>query len=182
MHGITARRPRSKGGVMNPLNSFIGRLSVIALALMVPTAVAIAAPPSDSTTIAKLLQQAKTDAALANEDAEFLVSNAQSNLDPRMHAQYLRMVREHAAELFRDYYQLQAIQNKGTPQQRAAIDRLDPLLRDMATSLTTTLQTFNSHPARSNMPYFRTRIRGDWESINKVYELLCECTSQNKKS
>ena len=167
---------------MKPFNSFIARLSVIALALIAPAAFALATQPSDSTTIAKLLQQAKVDAALANDDAEFLVSNAQSAFDPRMHTQYLQKVREHAISLFNDYYQLQAIKDRGTPQQREAIDRLDPLLRDMATSLTTTLQIFNAHPARSNMPYFQTRMRGDWESINKVYEFLCECTNPGKNA
>lgn len=167
---------------MKPLNSFIARLSIIALALVAPAAFAFAVQPSDSTTIAKLLQQAKTDAESANDDAEFLVSNAQSAFDPLMHAQYLKKVREHAISLFNDYYQLQAIKDKGTPQQRQAIDRLDPLLRDMATSLTTTLQSFNAHPARSNMPYFRDRMRSDWESINKVYEFLCECTNPGKKA
>ncbi len=167
---------------MKSLNSFMARLGVIALAFVAPTAVALAVQPPDSTTVAKLLQQAKTDAALANEDAEFLDMNGQSNLDPQMHSQYLTKVREHAIDLFQDYYQLQASRDKGTPQQREAIDRLDPLLRDMATSLATTLQTFNAHPARANMPYFRTRIHGDWASINKVYELLCDCTNQSKKA
>lgn len=167
---------------MKPINSLIAGLSLIAFALIVPASVATAAQPTDSTTIAKLLEQAKVHAALANEDAEFLDSHAQSNLDPLMHSQYLRQVREHAIDLFQDYYQLQANREKGTPQQREAIDRLDPLLRDMATSLTTTLQTFNVHPARANMPYFRTRIHSDWQSINKVYELLCECTNASKKA
>lgn len=162
---------------MKPLNSLIAKLSVIALACIVPTAFALAVQPSNPTVVAKLLQQAKTHAALANDDAEFLVSNAQSNFDPRMHAQYLRNVREHANTLFHDYYELQAIRDKGTLQQREAIDRLDPLLRDMATSLATTLQTFNAHPARSNMPSFRERVHRDWESIDRVYKLLCECTS-----
>lgn len=167
---------------MKSVNSFIARMSIIALALIAPAAFAFAAQSPDSATIAKLLQQARAHAASANDDAEFLVSNAQSAFDSQMHAQYLQKVREHAIDLFTDYHQLQAIKDKGTPQQREAIDRLDPLLRDMATSLTTTLQTFNAHPARSNMPYFRTRMRGDWESINKVYELLCECTKADKKA
>ena len=166
---------------MKPLNTFIAMLGATALALVMPATLAAAQAP-DSTSIAKLLQQAKVHAALANEDASFLDAHDQSNLDPQMNSQYLRQVREHASDLLQDYYQLQKVRDQGTAQQREAIDRLDPLLREMATSLTNTLQAFNEHPARSNMPYFRDRIHADWVSINKVYGLLCECTSKNKKA
>ncbi len=119
--------------------------------------------------------------------------NGQSNLDPQIHSQYLTKVREHAVDLFQDYYQLQAIRDKGTPQQREAIDRLDPLLRDMATSLATTLQIFNAHPARANVPYFpysrrlgihqqglRTAVRmyeSEQEGVNR-----CASTAKTDKS
>ena len=166
---------------MKPLSSLLTVLSAVAFALLVPATRAVAQPP-DSTTIAKLLQEAKVHAAAATEDAAFLASHAQSNFDPQMHSQYLRKVSEHASDLFQDYYQLQKSRDKGTPQQRDAIDRLDPLLREMATSLTNTVEAFNEHPARANMPYFRDRIHADWVSINKVYGLLCECTSKSKKA
>jgi hypothetical protein len=161
--------------------SFIAMLRIAALALLVPAAVAFAAQTPDSASISKLFQQARNHAAQADEDASFLDSNRLSNLAPRMHALYLQQIKEHAADLFRDYYQLQILRDKGTPQQREAIDRLDPLFREMATSLTNTLQTFNAHPTRVNMPPFRNRIHSDYMTINAVYRHLCECSNKNSK-
>ena len=37
-------------------------------------------------------------------------------------------IKRHTADLFRDYYQLQMLKDKGTPQQREAIARLGPLV------------------------------------------------------
>jgi hypothetical protein len=166
---------------MKQHTSFIAMLRVAALALLVPAAVAFAAQTPDSASISKLFQQARNHAALANEDIELLDSGRYSNYSPQMHGLYLQKVKEHAADLFRDYYQLQVLREKGTPQQREAIDRLEPLLKDMATSLTNTLQTFNAHPSLVQMPPYRDRIHSDWQKVNAVYEQLCKCTNRNAK-
>ena len=156
-------------------------LRLAALALLVPAAVAFSSQTPDSATISKLFQQAKDHAAQANDDVSFLDSPGFSNYSARSHALYLQKIKEHATDLFRDYYQLQLLRDKGTPQQREAIDRLEPLLKEMATSLTNTMQTFNAHPTRVHMPPYRDRIHSDWQAINAVYEHLCKCSDKNSK-
>jgi hypothetical protein len=156
-------------------------LRVAALALLVPAAMAFAAQTPDSASISKLFQQAKDHAAQANEDISFLDSNRFSNLVPQMHALYLQKVKQHAADLYSDYYQLLRLRDKGTPQQREAIVRLEPLFRDMATSLTNTMQSFNADRTSVHMPPFRNRIHSDYLAINAVYEQLCKCASKNTK-
>jgi hypothetical protein len=156
-------------------------LRVAALALLVPAAMVFAAQTPDSASISKLFQQAKDHAAQANEDISFLDSNRFSNLAPQMHALYLQKVKQHAADLYSDYYQLLRLRDKGTPQQREAIVRLEPLFRDMATSLTNTMQSFNADRTSVHMPPFRNRIHSDYLAINAVYEQLCKCASKNTK-
>jgi len=153
--------------------------AVLALMASVPAAIAQTA---DTTSIAKLFQQAKIHAAEANYDAALLDSFGHSDMDWRAHAKCLTNIKEHANDLFEDYYQLQRIRDKGTPEQREVIDRLEPLLRDMGTSLTNTIQTLNLHQGRVHMPSFRTNIHADYVAINKVYELLCACTNKNFKA
>ena len=161
--------------------SFVRMLHVAAFALLVPAAVAFASQTPDSASISKLFQQAKDHAAQANEDISFLDSNRYSGLSPQSHALYLQMVKEHAAKLFSDYYQLQGLREKGTPQQREAIDRLDPLIREMAASLVNTLQSLNANPTLVHMPPLRDRIHSDYLAINAVYEQLCKCTNKDSK-
>ncbi len=161
--------------------SFIRMLRVAAFALLVPAAVAFAAQTPDSASISKLFQQAKDHAAQANEDISFLDSSRYSGLSAQSHALYLQMVKEHAANLFNDYYQLQALREKGTLQQREAIDRLDPLIREMGTSLINTLRSLNANPTLVHMPSYRNRIHSDYLAINAVYGQLCKCTNKNSK-
>ena len=166
---------------MKQQSSFVSMLRVAALALLVPATLVFAAQTPDSASISKLFQQARNDAAQANEDVSFLDSNRFSDLSIQTHALYLQKIKEHSADLFRDYYQLQTLRDKGTPQQREAIDRLEPLIRDMATSLTNTMQTFNANRSRVHMPPFRDRIHSDYQTINAVYEHLCKCSNKNSK-
>ena len=158
---------------------FIAMLSVAAFALSIPVGSAFAAGPPDSTTIPKLFDQVKHDAAQVIYDADVLESCRHSKFDWKTYAQVLTSVKEHANSLFRSYYQLQQMRDKGTPAQQKAIDQLEPLLRDMAASLTNTFQALKEHPDRVNMPSFRTRVHANWEKINAVYKLLCQCTSKN---
>lgn len=160
---------------------FTAMLSLAALALLVPVRSAYAAERSHSTTIPKLLDQIKQHAAEANYDAEVLESYKNSNFDLRTHAQVLTNIKEHANDLFQDYDTLQRVRDSGKPAQRDAIDKLEPLLRDMATSLTNTLQTLNAHQERVNMPEFRNMERANWEKINAVYEYMCKCTDKRSK-
>ncbi len=62
--------------------------------------------------------------------------------------------------------------------QRAAIDRIDPLLRDIAASLTATIKYLNhNNHNQSEMkdPVFRSRVAADRLKIDTVYRAICEC-------
>lgn len=166
---------------MNPLINVKALWRISVLALLLPISCAFAAQTPDSASISKLFQQARDHASLANDDIEVLDSGRYSHYSPQMHALYLQNVKEHAAHLFRDYYQLQILRDKGTPQQREAVDRLEPFIKDMARSLTNTLQTFNAHPSLVQMPPYRNSIHSDWQRINAVYEQLCKCANRNSK-
>lgn len=160
---------------------FTAMLGVAAFALAIPASSAFAAAPPDSTTIPKLLDQVKHHAAEANYDAEILNSLRNSNVDFRTYARVLNDIKAHANDLFQDYYELQRQRDSGTPAQREAIDKLEPLLREMATSLTNSLQKLDAHQAGVNTPEFRKGIRENWEKINAVYQHLCKCTEQRSK-
>lgn len=160
---------------------FTTMLSVAALALSIPMRSAFAAAPPDSTTVPKLLDQVKHHAAEANYDAEILNSLRHSNVDFRTYGQVLNNIKTHANDLFQDYYELQRQRDSGTPAQREAIDKLEPLLREMATSLTNTFQKLDAHQTGVNTPEFRKGIRENWEKINVVYQHLCKCTEKQNK-
>jgi hypothetical protein len=166
---------------MKHVTRWSGVLSLAALALMIPARGVFAAPPSDSNSIPKVLEQVKQHAAEARDDAAALDSYRYLRLDRRSYAERLNMIREHANDLFQDYYQLQRLRDRGTPAQREAIDKLDPLVREMATELTNNIQLLNDHQHQVNMPRFGNQVHVNWEKINAVYEHLCKCTDKRSK-
>ena len=48
-----------------------------------------------------------------------------------MHAKCLQDIKLHSTDLLADFNQLKVMRAKGTPRQREAIDRLEPLLQSM---------------------------------------------------
>ena len=157
-------------------------LSSAALALAIPARSAFAAAPPDSKTIPTLFDQVKQHAAEANYDAEVLDSYRRThNTDFRLYAQLLNHIRDHANDLFQDYYELQRVRDSGSPAQREAIDRLEPQLREMATDMTDTIQLLNKHQEWVKMPNFRNQAHQSVTKINEVYKALCECTGKNAK-
>lgn len=167
---------------MKHLTRLAAALSVAALALAIPARSAFAAtPPDSSSTIPKLLDQVKQHAGEANYDAAVLDSYRRSNLDFRSYALVLNHMKEHANDLFQDYYELKRVRDSGTPAQREAIDTLEPQLREMATELTNTFQKLNERQGHVNTPTFRDQVHASSMKIHEVYKTLCKCTGKNAK-
>lgn len=167
---------------MKPMIRLAAALSAAALALAIPAHSAFAAtPPDSSSSIPKLLDQVKQHAGEANYDAAVLDSYRHSNLDFRSYALVLNHMKEHANDLFQDYYELQRVRDSGTPAQQEAIDKLEPQLREMATELTNTFQKLNEHQEHVNTPKFRDQVHASSLKIHEVYRTLCECTKKNAK-
>ncbi|HEV2323491.1 MAG TPA: hypothetical protein VGS10_06030 [Terracidiphilus sp.] len=166
---------------MKHLIRLTAALSVATLALAIPARSALAAAPPHSKPIPKLFDQVKQHAAEANYDAAVLDSYRRTNIDFRSYAQLLNHMKEHANDLFQDYYELQRVRDSGTPAQREAIDKLEPQLREMATELTNTFQKLNERQEQVNTPKFRDQVHGSSVKIHEVYKTLCECTGKNAK-
>ena len=164
---------------MNPLINLKALWRIAVLVLLLPISSAFAGQTIDSARISKLFDQARMHAAQVNDDADLLDSYARAGFSWQMHAKCLQDIKLHTTDLVKDFNQLKAIREKGTPRQREAIDRLEPLLQKMTIELMATTEQLNQHQVRVNMPSFRNRVHGDWESVNRVYTHLCECSNKN---
>ena len=164
---------------MKTVISFAAVLRFAALALALAVMWPLAAQATNAKSVADVLQEVKAHAGEANVDAELLDSFTRSNVSWQLHAWCINEIQAHLKDLVEDYNRVQAIKENATPQQRDAINRLQPLLKDMAASLKETMQVLNKHQERVNMPLFRTRIHSDYLKVNKVYSELCKCTAKD---
>jgi len=116
------------------------------LALLVGTT-GLLAQPADSDHVTKLLADAKTHATSAEQDAELLKSYTRSGLSLQSHSAQLEKIRGHVNDFGRTINDLKNARGEASPWQQQAIDRIDPLLQEMADTLTATIQaTFTCSP------------------------------------
>lgn len=176
-----SRNDSGEGEQMKAQINITALWRVAVLALVFPISNAFAAGASSQASISKLLDQAKIHAGQANEDAAVLESYARSGLGWQMHAECLQAMKVHTTELLADLMQLKAMRLEGTPRQREAIDRLNPLMQSMTAALTTTIGQLNHGQGSVNMLPFRTQVGVDWVVVNRVYTHLREFTNENAK-
>jgi hypothetical protein len=146
---------------------------VAMLALILP-ACRLAAQNPDSAAISKLLEQVKSHAALADNDASTLESYTRSTLHPRTHAVQLNQIRMHINNLIEDGNEMSSLRPSGSPWQQEAIDRISPLLSEMATHLTATINHFNENKSSTQMQPYRNLVVANQTLIHKAHEIIAD--------
>src|ERR1700740_1752666 len=100
-------------------------------------AVSALAQTRDSDEISGLLSQARTQAWQAAQDADTLQSYTMSPMTWESHATQLRLIQDRVNVLAKTTQQLNDLRSQGSQWQQTAIDRINPLLRDMDEALAT---------------------------------------------
>jgi len=161
------------------------RISLLALALI--ALVALVASPSyanaqtkDSAEISRLLNESKSYAIQANTDAAELESYTNSNLSWKTHAQALERIRGHVNNMGKLLQQMHDRKSEGSPWQQDAINRIDPLLRQMADQLTATIEHGNEYPNRVHMMKFKNYVRACAEMASQTERLISDIVAYDK--
>ena len=142
------------------------------LAVLLPLASLKAAPPADNAKINQLLDQARVHAALADDDADELVSYTRSPLSWQSHAIRLETIKGHVNDLIEDVNTLSAMREQGSPWQKTAIDRIDPLLKEIAQHLSMTIQHLSDNPTRIHVQQYRDYVNANRELINRAHNVI----------
>ena len=149
----------------------ISRLAVLALLLPIGM---LAAQNPDSPAVSKLLEEVKSHAAQAEDDADTLASYTLSNLDWKTHGSVLNRMKEHVNDLIRDGNQLSSMRDEGSPWQQEAIDRISGLLPEMASNLTATINILNSNKNQTKMRPYQDLAKNNQTLIHNAHEIIAD--------
>jgi hypothetical protein len=127
---------------------------------------------ADSEEISALLTQAKSHVVQMEDDAAVLDSFARSKLSWKSHANKLNQIREHINSLGQVNKQLTEKRTEGSPWQQKAIDQIDPLLHEMASTLTGTINHLNQQPSRIHMREYREYAHSNHELASKTARMI----------
>lgn len=158
---------------------FFGGLASLALLAGLGLSTAVAQKP-DSEELSNLLSEAKSHAALVEEDASSLEDFTRTKLAWRTHATKLNQIKEHVNDLGKLNKQLSDLRGQGSPWQQKAIDQIDPLLREMAAQLTTTINHLNDNNANIHMRQYREYAEANHLLANRMAELVRDFVEYDK--
>ena len=148
------------------------RAALMGALLLMPMLVRAQQP--DSKAINDLLLQAKEHVVLAEDDAATLASFTLSKLSWELHARRLNEMKEHTKDLISEVNQLNSLRNEGSSWQQEAIDRINPLLREMAATLSATIDHLNQNQARVHMPPYKEYAMANSEVMREAAKVISD--------
>jgi hypothetical protein len=151
---------------------FTGLMSTTLFVAMGP--ILANAQTRDSAQITKLLADAKMHAALAEYDSDTLYTFVDSPMSLESHASQIRMISEHVNDLGKVVNQLNSVRSQGSTWQQVAIDRINPLLKNMADNLNATIKELNDHKERIQTPEYRDYLRANSYLANRTATVISD--------
>src|SRR5215471_9341081 len=128
--------------------------------------------PGGSPEITKLLADVKAEAVELKNDSEDLDTFAQSRLTWESHARKVEMVKEHINNTGRLLAKLKDVEASGAPWQQTAIQRIEPLLKELAANTEGTIIYLNENRAKIHFPEFRDYVKANYELATDLEALI----------
>jgi hypothetical protein len=147
----------------------IARITI--LSLLLPAGM-LTAQKADSKAVNNLLAEVKLHDDQAEDDASTLGTYARSNLHWQTHGTRLNQIKVHVNDLIQDSNQLTSLREEGSPWQQEAIDRISPLLPQMALHLTVTINHFNDHLNQIQMKPYHDYVRENQKLIHTAHAII----------
>lgn len=145
--------------------------SVVLISGMVTT---LGATQTDSSEINKLLSDAKQQAIELQRDSGQIATFTRSNVTWQGYATQLHAIREHINATGRIVADLNAARSKGSPWQQTAIDRIQPLLKELAGNTETTIKMLNNHQGRVHMKPFQDYVQANYEMATDLTKVIAD--------
>lgn len=145
-------------------------LLVAAIVSISPALVAADVP--DSEQVSKLLSEAKTQAFQLKEDASTMESYTRSSAGWESHSATVDQMKEHINAAGRTLTKLEDARRTASPWQATAIDRIRPLLKDLASNTETVIQYINKNPKRLFMSEYKDYIETNSDVSSQLAGLI----------
>jgi len=149
-------------------------LTLLAAGAVVISPALAASYVQDSDHISQLLSDAKTQTFQLREDASTMESYTRSNLSWESHAAAVNGMKEHINEAGRTLAKLDEARKTASPWQATAIDRIKPLLKEIASNTETVIEYINKNPKRLFMNQYKDYIEANADVADKLAGLIAD--------
>jgi hypothetical protein len=140
-----------------------------------PGAKVAVASPGSSEEISMLLADVKAEAIALERDAEDLaVWTRAKQMAWQSHAEKLNLIREHVNEAGQLLTKLTEARGAASPWQQEAIDRIYPLLKELADNTETTITHFKDGKDRIHFPPYTDFARANYDLAQDLAALVSD--------
>jgi hypothetical protein len=122
--------------------------------------------------VSKLLSQAKTQAFQVKEDAWTMESFTRMTVSTEAHAAAINGIRDHVNELGRLAAKLEQSKNMGSPWQKTAIDRINPMLQELASSTSTVVNYIANNRTKLSTQEYKDYLESNAHESEAVADLI----------
>lgn len=147
---------------------------LIALTLLMVGSSQAAAQTTGPAHVNRLLADAEHFANQAAADSEELETYTRTQATWETHAHQLERIREHVNHLGEVVQQLNEVRAEGLPWQQTAIDRINPLMHEMATQLTATIEHLSEHQSQVRMKPYQDYTRATYEVNSRAARVISD--------
>jgi len=125
--------------------------------------------------IRQLLAQVKTEAVALDQDSDRLAVWARNKqVQWQSHAEKLNLIREHINDAGKLLAQLNDARGKASPWQLRAIDRIYPLLKELADNTEATINHLNDNRSNIHFPAYRDYAKAGADLAGELAALVCD--------
>jgi hypothetical protein len=139
---------------------------VALLSFSLPTRVFALREESDQ--LAQLLGEARAEAAELAKDADKTESLIRTDVSWQTHADMLNQVKDHVNNMARITDKLTAARSSGSELQEQAVDRILPLLRELATNTTNAINYLNQNKSRPLADPYKQYLKDNADTAHQL--------------
>jgi cell fate (sporulation/competence/biofilm development) regulator YmcA (YheA/YmcA/DUF963 family) len=146
----------------------------MALMLLVSTLLLVSAlaMEQENAEVSRLLQDARDKAAVLSRDADEMEALTRSEVSWQSHAAMLDTMKEDVNELAKSVEKLEAMRNSASPWQQQAIDRMMPLMKELASNTTAAINHLKDLQRRPVAPEYTNYLRQNAETSKRLSDMI----------
>jgi len=156
--------------------AFVGGLMLTARAVCAQDATA----QTSQKEVSQLLEQSKAAAAQLEHDALVLESFTRGHLSWQSHAGQLVRIKENINSMGEDAKRLQDLRPAAAPWQQQAIDRIIPLLTEMASLTESAIEYLNAEPNKLHTPEYTEYLKEKAELAAELSALISDTVKYDR--
>ncbi|MCU1298503.1 MAG: hypothetical protein JWO91_2781 [Acidobacteriaceae bacterium] len=133
---------------------------------------ALAVQSDENPQVTQLLEDARGQAAVLSKDADEMEALTRSDVSWQSHAYMLDKIKEDVNNLGRTAEKLQAARDSASPWQQQAIDRMMPLLKDLAANTTAAINHLRENQIRPATGSYTEYLKENTETAHELSNMI----------